>query len=241
MLASFDCRETFHGVQRDPSRYRQERDGSSDRSGGPRDCREEVLSGDTERFDARFRCGLCKHSRLEPGVLHSVPGSARRLSRAVRSYQRCKKRGFPFKSLSKYWLLEHRFWSIVAGADIPLKSDIGGGLQLTHPNGVVIFPGAVIGPNCLISQQVTIGVGGPKPDAPVIGGHVDIGAGAKILGGVKIGDHARIGANAVALQDVPSGATAGAYPQELCVAEVPSRITTGPRKKKARRTVPRLS
>jgi serine O-acetyltransferase len=140
---------------------------------------------------------------------------ARRLLRAVRSYQRCRKRSFLFKPLSKYWVLEHRFWSIVAGADIPLGSDIGGGLQLPHPNGVVIFPGAVIGPNCLISQQVTIGVGGPKPGAPVIGGHVDIGAGAKILGGVKIGDHTRIGANAVVLDDVPGGATAVGVPARI--------------------------
>jgi len=145
---------------------------------------------------------------------------ARRLLRAVRSYQRCKKLGFPFKSLSKYWVLEHRFWSIVAGADIPLDSDIGGGLRLTHPNGVVIFPGAVIGPNCLISQQVTIGVGGPKPGAPVIGGHVDIGAGAKILGGVKIGDHARIGANAVVLEDVPGWATAVGVPARIVRSRV---------------------
>jgi serine O-acetyltransferase len=140
---------------------------------------------------------------------------ARRLLRAVRSYQSCRKRSFLFKPLSKYWVLEHRFWSIVAGADIPLDSDIGGGLQLPHPNGVVIFPGAAIGPNCLISQQVTIGVGGPKPGAPVIGGHVDIGAGAKILGGVKIGDHARIGANAVVLDDVPGGATAVGVPARI--------------------------
>jgi len=126
----------------------------------------------------------------------------------------------------------------VAGADIPLNSDIGGGLQLTHPNGVVIFPGAVIGPNCLISQQVTIGVGGPKPDAPVIGGHVDIGAGAKILGGVKIGDHARIGANAVALQDVPSGATAAGVPARIVRSRSPILNHDGTAKKKARRTVP---
>jgi serine O-acetyltransferase len=146
---------------------------------------------------------------------------ARRLLRALRSYQRCKKFVFPFKSLSKYWVLEHRFWSIVAGADIPLDSNIGAGLQLPHPTGVVIFPGAMIGPNCLISQQVTIGVGGPKPGAPVIGGHVDIGAGAKILGGVKIGDHARIGANAVVLEDVPSGATAAGVPARIVRRRIP--------------------
>jgi len=139
----------------------------------------------------------------------------RRLLRSIRQYQKWKKRAIPCRWLSKYWVLQHRFWSIVTGADIPLNCDIGGGLLLEHPNGVVIFPGAVIGPNCLLFQQVTIGTGGPKPGAPILGGHVDVGAGAKILGGVKIGDHALIGANAVVLQDVPRGATAVGVPATI--------------------------
>jgi len=58
-------------------------------------------------------------------------------------------------------------------------------------------------------------VGGPKPGAPILGGHVDVGAGAKILGGVKIGDHAIIGANAVVIQDVPPRATAVGVPARI--------------------------
>ena len=112
-------------------------------------------------------------------------------------------------------MLEHRFWSVVTGADIPLNCKIGGGLLLTHPNGVVIFPEAIIGPNCLIFQQVTIGVGGSKEGAPILGGRVDVGAGAKILGGVHVGDFAVIGANAVVLDDVPSGATAVGIPARV--------------------------
>jgi len=89
-----------------------------------------------------------------------------------------------------------------------LGTQVGGGLLLTHPNGVVINASAIIGPNCLLFQQVTLGTGGRKPGAPRLGGHVDVGAGAKILGGVTIGDHARIGANAVVLTDIPERATA---------------------------------
>lgn len=85
---------------------------------------------------------------------------------------------------------------------------------MTHPNGIVIHPEAKIGVNCLIFQQVTIGMG-TVPGLPVIGGHVDIGAGAKILGGVKIGDHAKIGANAVVLQDVPAHGTAVGIPAKI--------------------------
>jgi serine O-acetyltransferase len=139
----------------------------------------------------------------------------RRLLRSIRSYQKWKERRLPWRLLSKYWVLQFNFWSVVTGADIPLNCEIGGGLLLTHPNGVVIFPDAVIGPNCQIFQQVTIGTGGPKPGAPILGGHVDVGAGAKILGGVRVGDHALIGANAVVLEDVPCGATAVGVPARV--------------------------
>jgi serine O-acetyltransferase len=112
--------------------------------------------------------------------------------------------------LKKIAVFKHRFWSVVAGADIPISSQIGGGLLLPHPNGVVIHPRAIIGPNCLIFQQVTIGMSGGG--VPTIGGQVDIGAGAKLLGKIVIGDHARIGANAVVLNDVESGTTVVGIP-----------------------------
>lgn len=139
----------------------------------------------------------------------------RRLLRSIRRYQECRTRGRAGGLLSKYWVLQHRFWSVVTGADIPLDCRLGGGLLLTHPNGVVIHPEAKVGPNCLLFQQVTLGLGGPKPGAPVLGGHVDVGAGAKILGGVTIGDHAKIGANAVVLRDVPPGGTAVGVPARV--------------------------
>jgi serine O-acetyltransferase len=110
--------------------------------------------------------------------------------------------------------LRHRFWQAISGADIPVTTRIGGGLLLPHPNGVVIHPDAVIGPNCLLFQQVTLGshdTGG----VPRLGGHVDIGAGAKVLGAVTLGDHAKVGANAVVLHDVPPGATAVGIPARV--------------------------
>jgi serine O-acetyltransferase len=111
-------------------------------------------------------------------------------------------------------ILLHRFWSAVCGIDIPLRTNLGGGLLLPHPNGIVIHPDAQVGVNCLIFQQVTIGMG-PKEGVPVIGGHVDIGAGAKLLGGIKVGDHARIGANSVVIEDVPAGATVVGIPAKI--------------------------
>lgn len=132
--------------------------------------------------------------RTRPGEWS--PG--KKLLASIRDYQK-------YSGLRrKLAVLRHRFWSAVAGADIPINSAIGGGLLIPHPNGIVIHPHARIGPNCLFFQQVTIG---DANGIPTIGGHVDIGAGAKILGPIHVGDHARIGANAVVTRDVPAGAT----------------------------------
>ena len=85
---------------------------------------------------------------------------------------------------------------------------------MPHPNGIVIHPDTIIGPNCLIFQQVTIGTTDGVA-APVIDGHVDIGAGSKVLGGIRIGAHVKIGANVVVLIDVPAGKTAVGIPARV--------------------------
>ena len=140
---------------------------------------------------------------------------SRSLLATIRAYHRHSGLRNPWRVfLKKVAVLRHRFWTVVTGADIPINSRLAGGLLLPHPNGIVIHPGAIIGPNCLIFQQVTIGTHGGQ-GLPVIGGHVDIGAGAKILGAVSIGDHARIGANAVVLSDVPAGKTAVGVPARI--------------------------
>lgn len=152
-------------------------------------------------------------SREHKPVLAWVPSRA--LLGSIRAYQRHRGSPWPWGVVLRLLAVaRHRFWSVVTGADIPLNCQLGGGLLLPHPNGVVIHPDAVVGPNGLIFQQVTLGQG-PLPGAPVIGGHVDIGAGAKVLGGVRVGDHARIGANAVVICDVPAGATAVGVPARV--------------------------
>ena len=139
---------------------------------------------------------------------------SRSLLASIRSYQLHKSSRGRWRTLPRVLaILRHRYWSVVTGADIPLNCKLGGGLLLPHPNGIVIHPAAEVGPNCLLFQQVTLGV--TDGGAPKIGGHVDIGAGAKIVGQVTIGHHARIGANAVVLIDVPEGATAVGVPARV--------------------------
>jgi len=139
---------------------------------------------------------------------------SRKLLRAIRSYQN-PGHGPTGWLCRKIAALRYRFWSLVSQADIDPNTRIGGGLLLPHPNGVVIHPLSEIGANCLIFQQVTLGMVDGKKGAPRLGVHVDVGAGAKILGPVSVGDHAVIGANAVVLTDVPAHATAVGVPARI--------------------------
>jgi serine O-acetyltransferase len=83
--------------------------------------------------------------------------------------------------------------------------------RATFPHGffgVFISGSAIIGKNCVIFQNVTIGSNtlpdSKKTGSPKIGNNVFIGAGATIIGGITIGDNCRIGANCTVARDVPS-------------------------------------
>ena len=138
------------------------------------------------------------------------------LLKAIRTYQANRDRGGILPEIR--WRLaaaRWRIWSVIGGISIPLRTKIGGGLQVPHTNGIVINVGARIGCNCDIYQQVTIGE--MKGGCPEIGDRVFIGPGAIILGPVRIGDGARIGANALVISDVPPGALVLATPAEIYV------------------------
>ncbi|KSU82073.1 serine O-acetyltransferase [Fictibacillus enclensis] len=104
------------------------------------------------------------------------------------------------------------------GADIGIGANIGKGLIIRHCNGIVIGNGAVLGQNCTILHQVTLGERyGDGSDQslqkyPIIGNNVTISAGAKVIGGITIGDNVVIGANAVVISDVPRDCIAVGIP-----------------------------
>lgn len=133
----------------------------------------------------------------------------KKLLRSIRRYQAAQNSGSFRQVRAKYWAAVHLFWSTITQCEIHLTTQIGGGLRLTHPTGIIIHPDAIIGPNCMIFHQVTLA------GQVVLGGHVDIGAGAKILGPLRIGNHTNIGANAVVTKDVPAGCTAIGIPAKI--------------------------
>ena len=99
--------------------------------------------------------------------------------------------------------LEHE-----TGSFLPTYNLIKGPVNFIHGTySIFISGGAIIGKNCTIYQQVTIGsnmlVDSKGLGSPVIGDNCLIGAGAKLVGNIVIGENVRIGSNAVVSTDVP--------------------------------------
>ena len=100
------------------------------------------------------------------------------------------------------------FTETITGISLPSEADIGPGLHISHPVGIVISSRAVIGSDCCITHGVTIGVSGEGANrgVPRIGDRVYLGPHAVIVGPITIGDGAMIGANCVVSRDIPPGA-----------------------------------
>lgn len=137
----------------------------------------------------------------------------RKLLRSIRRYQSCKgKKGIFWRVCGRYWVLVHWFWSLVTQSEIHLNCQIGGGLRLPHPTGIIIHPDSSIGVNCLIFHQVTLA------GRVTLGGHVDIGAGAKVMGPLDIGNHVQIGLNAVVTKNVNDNCVVAGIPGKVISA-----------------------
>ena len=110
-----------------------------------------------------------------------------------------------------HWLFRHRWFFLArlvsqrgrrrTGIEIHPGATIGPGLFIDHGMGIVMGETTVIGSNCTIYHQVTLGGTGKDVGKrhPTIADNVLIGAGAKVLGPVNIGHNTRIAAGSVVL------------------------------------------
>lgn len=115
-----------------------------------------------------------------------------------------------------YRLLNALILEMLFNDEIDARTNIGDGLRIDHPYGIIIHNDSVIGKNAVIRHQVTIGNKGyANNGCPVLGDNVDIGAGAKIIGDITIGNNVSIGANAVVTKDVPDGAVVVGIPARI--------------------------
>ena len=109
---------------------------------------------------------------------------------------------------------------ILFSCDIPASVVIGKGLLLPHYGlGVIIHPYTIIGDNCIIYQNVTIGVKykGDKTFCCTLKDGVLIGCGAVILGTgeMVVGSNSKVGANSVLFCSVPDDSTAVGIPAKI--------------------------
>ncbi|MCI4238880.1 serine acetyltransferase [Dickeya dianthicola] len=85
--------------------------------------------------------------------------------------------------------------------EIPHRTQIGFGLKIYHPHGIVVNSDVVIGENCTLRQGVTIGSvvnrEGQVTKSPVLGSEVELGANAILLGDITLGDNVKVGAGTV--------------------------------------------
>lgn len=107
------------------------------------------------------------------------------------------------------------------GIEIPRAAQIGPGLYIGHFGGIAVSRHAVIGRNCALSQQVTIGADGQgeRYGAPVIGDDVYVAPGVRIYGRIRIGNNVKIGPNAVVGEDIPDDAVVALDPGYRIVSQ----------------------
>ena len=114
-------------------------------------------------------------------------------------------------------LLIYKLLSHIYQIQIPVSTSIGGGLKFAHYGGIVIAGSSVIGKNCTLHQNVTIGNGFSQGNSghSSIGDNVVIFPGAVIAGNLKIGNHVLVLANSVVTKNVPDNSIVGGIPAKV--------------------------
>ena len=102
--------------------------------------------------------------------------------------------------------------------EISPYAEIGEGFRVYHSVGIVIGKDVIIGRNCEVFQNVTIGSNRKERNGrlmPIIGDNVQIGTGAVVVGAIVVGDNARIGSNSYVDKDVPPNAFVAGTPARI--------------------------
>lgn len=96
-----------------------------------------------------------------------------------------------------------RINQFLTSAEIEFNAEVGEGLLIAHPSGIVIGRGSVIGNNCILYQGVTLGTKTLSDiKYPEIGDNVIIFSGAKVLGDIYVGNSCIIGTGTIVTKDV---------------------------------------
>lgn len=128
------------------------------------------------------------------------------------------------------WLYRHHikflpdittaFQRFFFSCEIAPYAQIGYGFRLHHTTGIVIGCDCVLGNNCEVFQNVSLGENRRKRiegrhRMPQVGNNVTIYAGACLIGPIIIGNNVEIGANSVVTKD---------YPDDVIIAGIPASV-----------------
>ena len=103
----------------------------------------------------------------------------------------------------------------LTGLEIHPGATIGSGFFVDHGAGLVIGETTIIGRDCVLFHNVTLGGTGKHEGKrhPTLGDNVLVGTGAILLGPITVGDNVKIGANSfVVMRDIPPDCTVAGTP-----------------------------
>lgn len=128
-----------------------------------------------------------------------------------------RKRGVWWRLLSMVYRFMYRYIRNHYGIELPATTIVGRRLLIGHQHGIVIHPRAVIGDDCIILQNCTVGAPtrARRHQAPKLGNRVELGCNVAIIGNVVIGDDVRIGPNVTVMTNIPSGTTVFTQPPRV--------------------------
>lgn len=121
----------------------------------------------------------------------------------------------PFRFILKSILfLWQKVIEITTGISIPASAKIGHSFYIGHFGGIIFNKDTVIGNNCNVAQNVTIGISGlgESRGVPIIGNNVYIAANSVIAGKIVVEDNVLIGACSLVTTDVKAGCTVVGVP-----------------------------
>jgi serine O-acetyltransferase len=122
------------------------------------------------------------------------------------------------RGLARYLSQVTRFWT---GVEIHPGAEIGRRFFIDHAMGVIIGETTIIGDDCTLYQNVTLGGTGNETGKrhPTLGNNVMVGVGASVLGSITIGDNSKIGGGSVVVKDVPPNCTVVGIPGRIVVQD----------------------
>ncbi len=133
---------------------------------------------------------------------------------AVRIMQLLKDLGIPIAPQVVSRLIRHLY-----SAEIHWEAQIAPGVTLIHGNGVVISRAASVSEECILFQNITLGLGIDAKTrvsgAPKLERNVHVGPGATLLGPITIGEGSKIMAGAVVTESVPPYSVVRPAPAEV--------------------------